>query len=359
MFTKKITLAVMLLAATCFSTANAQSSKTKSKAKAKEESGIQKDGFTITKVYVDNPEDLNNVMINFNPLISDVSFTNSSYKLGLDASYRMGKTFAVGMNVNRAILDYGANSEREEGEKDEEGQLRNPVSNSSQIELFGTYFFAGKEGKADTKFLIYSERHGSITRRYYLKYPTTRILLHGVKLGFNRYTTSASTDGGLRNIVFKGKDIETPDASLTYFSEDSSNSAATMVTSNIISIGYNAHWLCNIKFDVKGYGERGASASLSFFGDILYAPSITLNDFKKEVRIDYDNKKVITYNLNDNTEKRSLGFRLGAKYHFHELFGKLNVTYGGELGVRPGIGPMSSGIYAMGSIGLGLGFDVK
>ncbi len=127
----------------------------------------------------------------------------------------------------------------------------------------------------------------------------------------------------------------------------------SQITKQTIALGFGVTIMDNATINLKKYGERSTKKIDHFYTDLLYSPTIILSN----VIITDFFQQVTEYNINSNTEKQHLGFRIG---YLRQSSKTIGYVLGFEIGMQPGIKTEKSyqNIYGVIKFGMELSFKL-
>jgi len=292
---------------------------------------LNEDAKTLTfEQLYDTPYDINKLFIHIMPMYGEVFSTNTTIGWGLKAHY-----------YHKNVADFeatirGPYSKSFDLTKD--AATKNSTVDNGPVpfayyELLGTYHIKDSEQDTETKFVLYSNRYKgdkwAATVPLHTIIPTKVRKIYGARFGGMAYKTS----------VYYNKIMEEQGVSLVS-DEGLDLSADESVYGNMSAMGFylggSLALIKNVAVQPdKIYGTLVNDLIFTTFFDISFAPSITVDDIYN------DGVRYSATTIKTNV----LGFRAGFEGKFNRKFAW---SYGGELGVRPGL--QKSGVYVLGRI---------
>ena len=299
---------------------------------------------TFEEIY-DEPYSVNKFFIGFQPLYGELFVSNVNAGFGLEAVY---------YHVDK--LDFKAQFRKTYSQKffDFSRELANnnsDVDNATEVyryfELGGTYHVKDFEESSKTKMYLfknsYKGNRWSSRVPLYADVPCKVRKIYGVRLGGIMWDSStdlnrALTKQGLTNADLKSGDTSLP---LTQFNAATGEMDPVDVFSNIsakgVYLGGSMSWIRNIAVNFDKFEEGVDDLMLTVYADILFSPSIKVDDVVYTTRFDDAGDPITpttaTYSV-DAIKTKTFGFRLGIDGRFNRT---LSWSYGGEVGMRPSL----------------------
>ncbi|WKN32200.1 hypothetical protein PZB74_02375 [Porifericola rhodea] len=287
--------------------------------------GLVKEAITYEELY-DDPYAINKLFIHLQPLYAELFATNVNAGFGIGANYLhkdKADFFANFRNAYARSTDFVRNIAYKNS------SVANKPTSFIYMEVGGTYHIKDEETDTETKMILYSKRYQK-GNRWASHVPEHTIIpskvrkVIGARLGGFAYSTAID----LKRIT-ESQEIVIEDefgafpAGLYSHSNQSVSGAF---------IGGSMSWIKNlaIKPD-KGYGVLSDDLLLTTFLDIMFAPSIKVEDIK--YRDPNNNNDIRTFST-ENVETSKIGFRLGIEGKYNR---ELSWAYGAEIGSRPSV----------------------
>ena len=266
----------------------------------------------------DDPYDIRDLYLMFQPLYGDIGALNITGGFGVEGAYYHKSKFDLQLAFRTS---YGR---RFDINRD---AAKNNATNTDEfpfyynIEVGGTYHIQDVMKESSSKVLLYTKHlkgveWASMVARQIEVNGKVRTIIGG-RLGGMYNSTTANI-----NAILSVQEIDLLDAEgLPILNEDLYSNLQTFV----IYVGGSYSWIRNyaVEFNER-WDPSGDDQIITPYLDIMYAPSINLND------ITLGGETISTADI----EKLSLGFRAGVNVKFNR---KLSWGYGVETGIKPGI----------------------
>lgn len=312
--------------------AQAQSSEAKSK------DDIEYDALT------DDPYDLNKMWLHFYPVIADGFVTNMNAGFGAQGNFMYKNKFDFRLQGRKAYFK-GSDLSRGIGEK--VSQVSNKLNSYTYIDGGATYHVVDKDEPGEAKMIVYTKRYSAgkwaSTVPEFIMVPAKVRKIIGVRAG-GMYWHSATNIGHVLRKQGLFLDNADKTSQLTPFVKDAEGKNIEQriysnVTSGAFYLGGSMSRIRNVAIKPKKYDAAINDMIFTGYADIIYSPSITVEDIRKDG---------ISY-LAAPIKTSPLGFRLGMEGMYNREF---SWSYGAELGVRPSIKGRSA--YVMIKVGFAL-----
>ena len=266
----------------------------------------------------DDPYDIRDLYLMFQPLYGDIGALNITGGFGVEGAYYHNSKFDLQLAFRTS---YGR---RFDINRD---AAKNNATNTDEfpfyynIEVGGTYHIQDVMKESSSKVLLYTKHlkgveWASMVARQIEVNGKVRTIIGG-RLGGMYNSTTANI-----NAILSVQERDLLDAEgLPILNEDLYSNLQTFV----IYVGGSYSWIRNyaVEFNER-WDPSGDDQIITPYLDIMYAPSINLND------ITLGGETISTADI----EKLSLGFRAGVNVKFNR---KLSWGYGVETGIKPGI----------------------
>lgn len=266
----------------------------------------------------DDPYDIRDLYLMFQPLYGDIGALNITGGFGVEGAYYHKSKFDLQLAFRTS---YGR---RFDINRD---AAKNNATNTDEfpfyynIEVGGTYHIQDVMKESSSKVLLYTkhlkgvERASTVARQIEVNGKVRTII--GGRLGGMYNSTTANI-----NAILSVQERDLLDAEgLPILNEDLYSNLQTFV----IYVGGSYSWIRNFAVEFsERWDPSGDDQIITPYLDIMYAPSINLND------VTLGGETISTADI----EKLSLGFRAGVNVKFNR---KLSWGYGVETGIKPGI----------------------
>lgn len=299
-----------------------------------------RNAVTYEPVY-DEPYAVNKLFIGFQPLYGELFVANTNAGFGLDAQYywqdKADFKASFRKTYSSSFFDLNRNLALENSLQD------NRVQVFSYFELGGTWHVRDFEESSSTKMVLYRKSYRG--NRWASRVPVSTTVpakvrkIYGARAG--AFVWSASTDlsgaldeQGLSNADLKDAEGNGLPATVGAGNLEEPLNLFTNISASNVYLGGSMAWLRNVAVDFDGYEQGVDDLMLTVFFDLIYAPSLTLDDV---VFTDNEADSPVfgrrTYDVSP-VALRSFGARAGIEGKFNRAF---SWAYGAEIGYRPGI----------------------
>lgn len=268
----------------------------------------------------DDPYDIRNLYLQFQPLYGDIGVTNVTGGFGIEGTYFHKSKFDVQLAFRTS---YGKRFDINRDAANHNATNTDDFPLYYDIEFGGTYHIQDIMKESSSKVLLYSKhlkgtdwastvaRHAEINGK-------VRTVIGGRLGGIINSTTTHV------NAILEAQEKELfydNDSDMPVFGENLYSNLQTFT----IYVGGSYSWIRNyaVEFSER-WDPSGDDQILTPYFDIMYAPSINLSD------VTLEGESVSTSNI----DRSSMGFRGGLNLKFNR---KLSWGYSVESGVRPGI----------------------
>lgn len=296
-----------------------------------------KGAVTFEELY-DEPYAVNKLFVGFQPLYGDVFATNVNAGFGIEAAYYYQDKADFRVHYRRPYSStfYDLNSDL----ADKNGNSSNQPSTFSYLELGGTYHFKDVEETSKTRMVLYrnSYKGNKWAGRVPLKaeVPAKVRKIYGARLGAIAWSSTVDLNRLMEKQDLTNNNLVSDEGMIIpeTFLDNLGRTQQVRVFSNLAStglyVGGSISWFRNVAVAFDSYEEAVDDALLTLYFDIMYAPSLKLDD------VDYfdpTQNQSFVYSV-DAIKTSALGFRLGIDGKFNRT---LSWAYGGELGYRPSV----------------------
>lgn len=317
-----------------------------------------KQAVTYEEIY-DEPYSINKLFVHFQPMYGEMFVTNVNAGYGIEASYYYQDKADFKAQVRKTYSQRFFDFSRDIADKN--SSVDNDLEVYNYFEVGGTYHVKDFEKSSKTNMFLYKKSYAgnkwAARVPLHAEVPCKVRIIYGARLGGILWNSTtdigrALTEQGLKNEDLKNADPSntTPEyAALPSFeinperpltNQNTPNYQAVNVYSNIAStavyLGGSYTWIRNIAVNFDKYEEGIDDLILTTYADILFAPSIKVDDVVYTHRNANGDKipgSTSTYATSVLSTK-SLGFRLGVEGKFNR---QLGWAYGGEVGYRPSL----------------------
>lgn len=295
---------------------------------------------TYEEIY-DEPYAVNKLFIALQPLYGELFTANVNAGFGLEAQYyfqdKADFRATFRKSYGRKFLDFSRDVALDNSVLDNRAEV------FGYFEFGATWHIKDFEGPSKTKMVLYKKSYKG--DRWASRVPLSAEIpckvrkVYGLRAGTFFWDSStdlsrALTAQGLTNADLK--DSEGNGLPLTYTTptgEEPLNVYSNIAATNVY-LGGSMSWIRNVAVNFDNYEEGVDDLMLTAFFDIIYAPSMTLDDI---VYTENDATSSVagtrTYSVSP-VKLQSFGARAGIDGRFNRTF---SWAYGAEIGYRPSI----------------------
>jgi hypothetical protein len=318
--------------------------------------GERKDKTPVTyEELYDEPYSVNKLFVGLTPVYAELFVTNVNAGFGLDVAYyyKDKADFRAGFRKTYSAQFFDLS--RSQALNQNQSSVDNRAEVYNYFELGGTYHVKDFEESSKTKMFLYKNSYKG--NKWAARVPLNAEVpckvrkVYGARLGGIMWDSSTDLERALEKQDLTNTDLVNINNPEDVLPEKQTNPAGEQedvhVFSNISSkglyVGGSMSWIKNVAVSFDKFEEGIDDLIFTAYVDILYAPSIKVDD------IVYTRKDVVTgAPLETNTysisplKTKSFGFRAGIDGRFNRQF---SWAYGGEFGYRPSI--EGRGFYAL------------
>ena len=296
---------------------------------------------TFEEIY-DEPYSVNKLFVGFQPLYGELFVTNVNAGFGVEAQYYHQDKFSIKGNFrktySRKFFDFARDIAMNNSDVDNRAEVFN------YYELGGTYHIKDFEQASKTKMVLYKASYKG--NRWASRVPLNAEVpckvrkIYGVRLGGIMWDSSTELTRALEAQGLDNTALVSGDVSLATeeFNPNTGNMEAVDAFSNISSkgiyIGGSMSWFRNVAVHFDKFEEGVDDGMLTVFADILYSPSVTIDDVVYTSKDAAGNRLTTDVYSTSAIKTKALGFRIGIDGRFNRT---LSWSYGGEVGYRPSI----------------------
>jgi hypothetical protein len=318
--------------------------------------GERKDKTPVTyEELYDEPYSVNKLFVGLTPMYAELFVTNVNAGFGMDVAYYLKDKADFRAGFRKTYSAQFFDHARSQALNQKQSSVDNRAEVYNYFELGGTYHIKDFEGSSKTKMFLYKNSYKG--NRWASRVPLSAEVpckvrkIYGARLGGIFWDSSTDLDRALESQGLKNTDlpnIENPEDRLP---DQQMNAAGEMedvhVFSNISSkglyVGGSMSWIKNVAVSFDKFEEGIDDLIFTAYFDLLYAPSIKLDDIVYTHRDDFTGAPLATNTYSVSPLKtKSFGFRAGIDGRFNRQF---SWAYGGEIGYRPSI--EGRGFYAL------------
>jgi hypothetical protein len=296
---------------------------------------------TFEELY-DEPYSVNKLFVGFQPLYGELFVANINAGFGVEALYYHKDKAHFKAQFRKTYTSNFYDFSRDLALKNSD--VDNTADVYSYFEFGGTYHIKDFEQSSKTHMMLYknSYRGDRWASRVplFAEVPCKVRKIYGARLGgilWNSSTdlTRALDKQGLTNADLKSGELSLPSEHFDLETQENQPvDVFTNISSQSVYLGGSLSWIRNVAVSIEKFEEGVDDLMLTVFADIMYSPSITLDDIVYTSRNDAGVKTTTATYAVSPVKIQPLGFRLGIDGRFNRTF---SWAYGGEIGYRPGI----------------------
>jgi hypothetical protein len=318
-----------------------------------------KQAVTYEEIY-DEPYSINKLFVHFQPLYADLFVTNVNAGYGIEASYYYQDKADFKAQVRKSYSQKFFDLSRDLADKNSSVENENEVYN--YFEVGGTYHVKDFEKSSKTKMFLYKKSYAgnkwASRVPLHAEVPCKVRIVYGARLGGILWNSTTDLGRALKEQGLTNESLLTSDgvplrseevdperpvkADLTPNLRDVN--VYTNVSSTGLYVGGSYTWIKNVAVNFDKYEEGIDDLILTAYADILYSPSISIDDIVY-IQRDANGIPIASSEAVYSTspvKTNPLGFRLGIEGKFNR---QLSWAYGGEFGYRPSLD--GRGFFAM------------
>ena len=318
------------------------------------------------RILNDEPTGTNRIWLHFHPLVAELYHANMNMGFGGQINVLISKKFD-GRIVARSTYDkitdqsrfnaltnsgvYFLESTGPRRFEFQKAEIANRISRYTNLEAVVTYHVKEEEKRNQAKVVLTSKkrRNADLLLADYIYVTAKERVYYGARLGaqYIESMTNANVTAFRQNVTLSGSDgsIITPDGFTIDKGgqvSDFRNSAFVGFRAPALVLGGSYNSMRNLTIRADKYGNMANNIIWTVYGDLLVAPTATMDD----IRMQRPNEPGLVTFETDPLRVSKVGWRVGADVMFNQDF---FFSYGGEIGMRPG--PASRNFYIMGKIG--------
>lgn len=296
---------------------------------------------TYEELY-DEPYSVNKLFIAFQPLYGELFVTNVNAGFGIEASYYYNDKADFKAHFRKAygrqFFDFSRDLAMNNSDVDNRAEV------FSYFEFGGTYHIRDFEESSKTKMFLYKNTYKG--NKWASRVPLEAEIpckvrkIYGARLGGIIWDSSTDIDRALEAQSLSNNDLKSGDLQLNdrFYNPETGADEKLNVFSNISSKGFyvggSMTWIRNVAVSFDKFEEGVDDGILTTYLDILFSPSIKLDDI---VYTDRDpntpEEGTRTYSISP-LRTRTFGARAGIEGKFNRTF---SWSYGAEIGYRPSV----------------------
>jgi hypothetical protein len=318
--------------------------------------GERKDKTPVTyEELYDEPYSVNKLFVGLTPLYAELFVTNVNAGFGLDVAYYHKDKADFRAAFRKTYSAQFFDLSRSQALSQEQTSVDNRAEVYNYFEFGGTYHVKDFEESSKTKMFLYKNSYKG--NKWAARVPLNAEVpckvrkIYGARLGGIIWDSSTDLDRAMEKQGLKNANFINIKNSEDVLPEEETNSAGepqdVHVFSNISSkglyVGGSMSWIKNVAVSFDKFEEGIDDLIFTAYLDILYAPSIKIDDIVYTRKDDITGAPLETNTYSVSPLKtKSFGFRAGIDGRFNRQF---SWAYGGEIGYRPSL--EGRGFYAL------------
>ena len=280
----------------------------------------------------DDPYAINKLFIAFQPFYGELFATNVNAGFGFEVDYFHKKMFSVKGHMRKTYSSRFYDFNRELAGRNSMSENKPEIFN--YYEIGGTYHIKDFDESAPTLLVI--RKKGTFSRQLASTIQhTTEVTakvrkIYGARAGAIIWNSTADITRTLEKQGLTNTDLVTADnlpLPATYVDENGETQNLTtysnLYTTNLYA-GFSYTQIRNFAVSFDNYQESMDDGIVTFFADVMFAPSMTLDP------VLYGGREYHT----DVIKLNNIGFRAGMDGKYNR---KIAWSYGGEIGYRPSL----------------------
>lgn len=309
-----------------------------------------KQAVTYEEIY-DEPYSINKLFLHFQPLYGELFVTNVNAGYGLEASYYLNDVADFKASIRKTYSQQFFDFNRDLALKNNRADNKPEIYN--YYELGGTYHVRDFEKSSKTNMVLYKKSYAG--NKWASRVPLSAEvpckvrIIYGARLGGILWNSTVDLtrtlqDQNLTNadlLNTNTSDVLRPTLPLTEVNPDRPSqqrdvNVFTNMKSAGLYVGGSYTWIRNVAVNFDKFEEGVDDLILTAYLDILYSPSIKIDDViytARDVTGALIPGSTSVYST-DAVKVQPLGFRLGIEGKFNR---QLGWAYGAEMGYRPSV----------------------
>lgn len=299
-----------------------------------------KTAVTYEEIY-DEPYAVNKLFIGIQPLYGELFATNVNAGFGMEAHYyfqdKADFHAHYRKSYSRKFFDFTRDLAMDNSQFDNRAQVYN------YFEIGGTYHISDFEEASKTKMVLYKKSYKG--NRWASRVPLNTEVpakvrkIYGLRAGAILWSSStdltrAMTHQGLTNQDLRDEEGNGLPATWINGNREQPLNVYSNIASKNVYLGGSMAWMRNVAINFDNYEEGIDDLMFTAFVDLIYAPSLTVDDVVYTSTDAGTNVAATrTYDVSP-IKLQSFGGRIGIDGRFNRTF---SWAYGAELGYRPSI----------------------
>lgn len=322
--------------------------------------GERKDKTPVTyEEMYDEPYSIHKLFVGVTPLYGELFVTNVNAGFGMDVVYYHKDKADFRAQFRKTYSSQFFDLARTQALNESQTSVDNRAEVFNYFEIGGTWHIKDFEESSKTKMFLYknSYKGNKWASRVPLnaEVPCKVRKIYGARLGGIMWDSSTDLDRVLDNQKLTNAslaNVANPEDVLPEQEFDNEGDLKdihvfTNIASKGLYLGGSMTWIRNVAINFDKFEEGVDDLILTTYFDLLYAPSIALDDIVYTRKDEFGNPilgQTATYSVSP-IKTKSFGFRVGIDGRFNR---QLGWAYGAEAGYRPSI--QGSTFYVMAKI---------
>lgn len=318
--------------------------------------GDRKDKTPVTyEELYDEPYSVNKLFVGLTPMYAELFATNVNAGFGLDVNYYHKDKADFHAGFRKTYSAQFFDMSRSQAINQNQSSVANRAEVFNYFEIGGTYHVKDFEESSKTKMFLYKNSYKgnkwAARVPLHAEVPCKVRKIYGARLGAIVWDSSTDLDRAMEKQKIKNSDLKNIANAEDFIPETQTNTAGdpedvhlfTNIASKGLYVGGSMTWIKNVAVNFDKFEEGIDDLIFTAYVDILYAPSIKLDDlvYIRKDEITGEPLTTGTYSVSP-IKTQSFGFRAGIDGRFNR---QLSWSYGGEIGYRPSI--QGRGLYVL------------
>ncbi len=322
--------------------------------------GERKDKTPVTyEEMYDEPYSIHKLFIGVTPLYGELFVTNVNAGFGMDVVYYHKDKVDFRAQFRKTYSSRFFDLARTQAVNESQTSVDNRAEVFNYFEIGGTWHIKDFEESSKTKMFLYKNSYKG--NKWAARVPLNAEVpckvrkIYGARLGGILWDSSTDLDRVLDNQKLTNAslvNIANPEDVLPEQEFDREGDLKdihvfTNIATKGLYLGGSMTWIRNVAINFDKFEEGVDDLILTTYFDLLYAPSISLDDIVYTRKDEFGNPilgQTSTYSVSP-IKTKTFGFRVGIDGRFNR---QLGWAYGAEAGYRPSI--LGSTFYVMAKI---------
>ncbi len=299
---------------------------------------------TYEEIY-DEPYSVNKLFVGFQPLYGELFVGNVNAGFGVEAVYyhedKLDFRAHFRKTYTQQFFDYSRQLAVTRGDNENRAEVFN------YFEIGATYHVKDFEESSKTRMVLFknSYRGDRWASRVPLHadVPCKVRKIYGVRVGGILWDSSTDINRALKaqdlthgELVVAGSDKAIPMQEFDQYGLQEDVDLFSNIYAKGFYLGGSMSWIRNVAVNFDKFEEGVDDLMFTAYADVLYSPSIVVDDIVYSPKDESGNRIVSETNTYSTSPIRiqNFGFRVGMDGRFNRTLGW---AYGAEVGYRPGI----------------------